>query len=269
MLNSYDMHFIDAKQFTANSLVGQVRDALAERHVALLSNFSGGTRRFIDFISEFGVPVEYYGDTNGAHPEHGAIHRVLYEKAASARGELHAVDGPLDVHSAQSLREPRPRFFCMFMVNSGWQDQAIGSNGESILAPWSRAFELMATQYPQDYERICATLLSKVSFPDGKRRTVAYHLQDQNGEFDLGVRLKYDLVDYLQTLGADSVGTVAVSLLSAAARQVAWRGQLQSGNLVLLDNDRWAHGRHPLTGQRTAGGQTECNPRELWSVTLA
>jgi hypothetical protein len=263
---------IAAHRRTTGELLDDVRQSLADRRIALVSGFTAETGRFIDFISEFGDPLVFYGGTEGSHPDHVAIHRVRYEPEASSRGELHAVDGPLELHSAQSLRDPRPRYFCMLMVESGWQGQAFGNNGESILTSWSDAFDLLQTQDPEAYERARATLLSGVSYPDGVVRQVAYPLASARTDNDMGVRLKYDLLDHLRAAGDEAPVAAAesVAALSTAARSVAQCFQLQSRDLLIVDNDRFGHGRMPVIGRRTTEhGETLTNPRELWSVTLA
>ena len=42
-----------------------------------------------------------------------------------------------------------------------------------------------------------------------------------------------------------------------------------SGDLILVDNDRFAHGRKSIVGERQGPDGPEINPRQLWSVTVA
>jgi hypothetical protein len=116
-----------------DQLYGRALDRLNFNHMAIIAGFRGSAKEYVDFLSRFGEPLIYYGDNSGSHADHEAIHRVRYDAEASAKGQLHAIDGSLNIHSAQSLREPRPRYFCMLMVDSGWQDLPVGRNGESIV----------------------------------------------------------------------------------------------------------------------------------------
>ncbi|GAA1704130.1 hypothetical protein GCM10009745_59550 [Kribbella yunnanensis] len=259
---------IYAGELSQAELVGAARRTLREHHLARISGYRATATQFIAFVSEFGYPLTYYGDTAGSHPDHQAIHRVRYEHDGSERGELHASDGPLTVHSAQSLRDPRPPYFCMYMVDAGWQDRAFGLNGESILTRWEKVFELIGVSHPHEFEQLRAAVTAEIPFPDGVSRALAYPLPDQAGPNDLGIRLKYDLLDYLRGLDADSPGYRAVSLVAETAPLAAWHGQLRSGDLVLIDNDRWGHGRHEVSGRRVGPNGRSDNPRELWSVTL-
>jgi hypothetical protein len=43
---------------------------------------------------------------------------------------------------------------------------------------------------------------------------------------------------------------------------------MESGDLILVDNNRFAHGRRGILGERVVDGRVETNNRELWSVTV-
>ena len=265
-----DFSFVEARNRPFRVTVDEMGNSLSKDGIAFASGFESRVETFIDFISLFGSPLTYYGGSEGSHPDHEAIHRVRYEVEASERGELHAIDGPLDLHSAQSLRDPRPKYFCLFMVDAGWQGEPFGKNGESVLSQWSKAFEDLRDSSPESYGRIVEILLGGLPFPDGRIRSLAYRLGDSRGEFDLGVRLKYDLLEHLDSVDPGSNESNAVDALVNSARKVALRLQLKAGELVILDNDRWAHGRSQVRGQlRTECGSVMLNPRELWSVTVA
>jgi alpha-ketoglutarate-dependent taurine dioxygenase len=253
-----------------DQLYGRALDRLNFNHMAIIAGFRGSAKEYVDFLSRFGEPLIYYGDNSGSHADHEAIHRVRYDAEASAKGQLHAIDGSLNIHSAQSLREPRPRYFCMLMVDSGWQDLPVGRNGESIVTRWSDALDHLEVTAPSEYDWIRATLLSPVPYPDGVYRSIAYPLPDARSTNDFGVRLKYDLTAHLATVSKSPSQTEAVGALIKAAQEVAYRFQLQTRELIILDNNRWGHGREEVVGQRRcADGSITTNPRELWSVTLA
>lgn len=254
---------------TGTTQVEAVTAAIAARGFALISRFPAEADRLLDFLSNFGEPLHYYGDSAGTHPSAGAIWRIKYDPEQAARGEAHAVDGPLLPHSSQSLRDPRPPYFCMLMVDHGWLDMQPGKTGASVLVRWSEALELMHTEDSDGYAEVVATLEAGVTHPDGVARPVVYPLASARGRYDLGIRLKSDLLEYLRAEMPEHPSTRAVELLSTAALKVARSMQLRSGDLILLDNDRWGHGRESVVGwRRRAGQDPELNPRELWSVTL-
>lgn len=242
---------------------------LAERGVVRVSGFPTTAGEYIRFLRAFGEPLRYYGDEVGTHPQDSAIWRIKYDPASALRGEAHAVDGPLAPHSSQSLRTPRPRLFSMLMVDAGWQDRPFGLNGESLLASWRNAFRQMRADLGPGFRPMLQALLDEVPFPGGSCHSVAYHLDSATSADDLGVRLKNNLLPYLRESQPAHPATAAVGQLMAAAERTALRVALRSGDLILLDNDRWGHGRQPVVGHvRRNDGQIDLNPRELWSVTV-
>ncbi|MDQ0674733.1 alpha-ketoglutarate-dependent taurine dioxygenase [Pseudarthrobacter siccitolerans] len=252
-------------------LLAKDMDAELQKHgVVRLTGFPATANELIRLLEHLGTPLRYYGGDTGTHPHHNAIWRVSYDREGARRGEAHAVDGPLAMHSSQSLLEPRPRYFCMLMVNPGWQDQAEGMNGESLLVPWADALRTLSEADPSDYMSMLNTLRSDIPYPDGLTRSVAYSIEPKQNEFDYGIRLKSDLLHHLQEIlpGADI--TQVVKALVKAAQRAALRVQLTAGDLIIVDNNRWGHGRESVIGQLpTGGGGWDVNPRELWSLTLA
>jgi hypothetical protein len=250
-----------------SAFVDSVKVTLADAGLVRIARFPAHAPSYISLLSIFGEPLRYYGDDAGTHPEHSAIWRVRYEPAAAANGKVHAMAGPLSPHSSQSMRWPRPPFFSMLMVDQGWQGNPPGKNGESLLVRWSEAIKSIKAD--DSGTNTVAELFSDIPFPDGTAHPVAYKLATAQEPDDIGVRLKSDLLDFLKSATPTHPGTRAVERLSATAARVAKRVQLASGDLLLLDNDRWGHGRESVAGLRTQpNGEMLLNPRELWSVTI-
>jgi hypothetical protein len=157
----------------------------------------------------------------------------------------------------------------MLMVNAGWQSRPSGQNGESVLTPWRLAFADMRVSFGKTFDKLRDILLDQIEFPDACLRPVAYELVGATSPDDLGVRLKSNQLEYLRDRAPGDPTTVAVAALAAAAARTALRVQLRSGDLVLLDNNRWGHGRESVVGhERGQSGQLLLNPRELWSATV-
>lgn len=251
-------------------VVAAAKLQLAEFGLTRVRNFPAEPRRFVQFLSRFGTPLRYYDISPGAHPEDSVIWRIRYDPAAASRGETHAVDGPLLPHSSQTLRDPRPPYFSMLMVNNGWQHLPPGHNGESVLVRWADAFRAMNQRQPHCYSSIIDTLLTPMPYPGSSEdHPVIYRLPSQAHEFDWGVRLKGNLTAHLADIDAPPPMIAAVEELAAHGRAVAHVLALESADLLLLDNDRWGHGREAVVGSRTLHGHTLFNPRELWSATVA
>lgn len=262
----------DAFPFYEGTPAQPVRDCketLEKVGIARVTAFPAVVERYLSFLRHFGTPLGYYGDTAGAHPKDNAIWRIKYDRTEAARGATHALAGPLAVHSSQSLRDPRPPYFSMLMVNCGWQQRPPGQNGESLLVRWSDALRRLYAVSPDGYANVLHLLMDKVAFSDGSFRPLVYSLPLPDDEFDLGVRMKSDLRTYLERTRPDDPATEAVRQLSIAAHDVAHRVQLGDGDLIIVDNDRWGHGRETVIGHRECrDGRVELNPRELWSATV-
>ena len=249
------------------AFAGTIKSELMDSGLVRITNFPADPATYIAFLAKFGEPLCYYGDDKGTHPDNAAIWRIKYEPDGAANGEVHALAGPLTPHSSQSLRSPRPPYFSMLMVDNGWQSRPDGENGESLLVPWRDAIQLIKTR--PDGAGTVSDLHADIPFPDGVSRSVVYELPTAKDPDDVGVRLKSDLLAYLQTTAPSHPGTLAVERLTEAAVQVARRIRLASGDLLLLDNDRWGHGRESVVGfQSNPDGSMLLNPRELWSVTV-
>ncbi|TDQ00584.1 TauD/TfdA family dioxygenase [Labedaea rhizosphaerae] len=250
-----------------STFVTAAKSELANSGLVRIAHFPSTAHAFVGFLAAFGDPLPYYGDDAGTHPDHPAIWRVRYEPQAAERGEIHAMAGPLEPHSSQSLRWPRPPFFSMLMVSSGWQDRPEGYNGETLVVRWSDAVQLMRSD-PAGAAAV-RNLFTDVPFPDGIHRSIAYRLTNAADADDVGIRIKSGLLDHLRSTAARHPATSALKRLSEAAAQVATRVTLRSGDLLLLDNNRWGHGRESVIGYEIdVGGAVKLNPRELWSATV-
>lgn len=258
---------INACDFTSGDLVDTIRDHLGNRHSAFVQNFPTELSALTRLLKEFGNPLPFYGAraTEGTHPDDVTVHRVRYDADAANRGELHALDMELPLHSAQSQRDPRPRYFAMLMISPGLSASREGSNGQSHLAFWRTAARFLDARTPGAWAE-CARLLSE-SVPIGGTliRPMIYPLEDAADVYDVGVRMKYGLLQQWKAANMRDAHVAALEALLAAANEpeVRLERQLIGGDLLIIDNNRAAHGRRAFPG-RSAG-----NVRELWSVTLA
>jgi Taurine catabolism dioxygenase TauD, TfdA family len=265
LLNS----LMDWSRVERSTDLGLLRTALETSGAAIVSGFPTSVSSFMDTLSRLGTPLDYYGGDIGSHPENSVVWRIKYDEAAHQQGLTHGSAGPLAVHSSQSLRDPRPKYFAMLMANAGWQTHLPTFNGESRLVSWRDAFAHLRLEHPSHFDTIRRLLLSDVRFPDGINRQLVYTISGASDPDDLGVRFKSGLVDHLLLHYPCDDTTQAVALLASAARAVAHCIALRAGDLVVVDNDRWGHGRDTVIGtRRAADGRIESNPRELWSATI-
>jgi hypothetical protein len=262
------------------NVITATRAVLAERRVCLVRGFPTVAETFLEFLGGFGTPLDNYSSRSELADDapSAQINRVKYKpKGQYTKKSVHYTEGELRPHSARSWRAPRPAYFAMLMVDPGWRDTPEGERGESLVLSWRNLFTRLAERdgevFARHFERLTAM---PIRFAANNVREkfaempLCYPLSDAADGYDLGVRLKQDLSQKILDLkGAipDFDGYQdAVEYLVANAADHAFQAcfPAESGDLLLIDNNRIAHGRREIIGERD--GAT--NPRELWSVTV-
>ena len=263
----------------------KIENILRSGNGTLIHGFPLDEQALVDLTGRLGQPLLNYNkksniDTGASRNPY--INLVKLAGDAEAHRLLHGKGGPLLIHSARSWLAPRPKLFALLMVNEGWRGNPSGQNGESLFVPYSEVFAAMAAKDPERFREAFSLLKSRrVRFEaDNVREQVSdlpivYALEDSRHELDFGVRLKQNLVDKLATMelfGAEP-GPLrdAVGWLQQMAYEVAQskRITLESGDLVIIDNNRWGHGRCGYPATREIDGNIRANPREVWSLALA
>lgn len=266
-------------------VLAHLRASLASDRVAVVRGVPLDAKRYLGLLRQLGEPLDNYASRSALDADAPApqINRVRYRrKGEYTTASVHYVAGELRPHSARSWRDPRPRWFAMLMVDPGWRDTPPGQRGESVVLRWEKLFARRAARdgavFAEHFGRLSTT---PVEFPANNvreelaRTPLLYPLPDSTGPYDVGVRLKQDLVDKLPAL-ADQLPdpgayrrSVEYLVQAAADTQAQDTVALDAGDLIVLDNDRCGHGRRTIVGERPGSGGTEVNPRELWSVTVA
>ncbi|HEU5268328.1 MAG TPA: TauD/TfdA family dioxygenase [Jatrophihabitans sp.] len=257
---------------------------LARRRICLVRGFPVDADAYLEFLSAFGEPLDNYSSKSNLAKDapNPKINRVRYKRKAEVSTQsVHYVSGALRPHSARSWRAPRPAYFAMLMVDPGWRDTAAGERGESIVLSWQSMFSQLATREPEIFEphfgRLCST---PVSFQaDNVREEVSdspllYQLPDAQDRFDVGVRLKQDMRAKAAAI-ADTIEDFpayqqALHYLLDSSDDPQYQAEfaMDAGDLLILDNNRFAHGRRKIVGERLEDGELRTNDRELWSVTV-
>jgi hypothetical protein len=166
-------------------------------------------------------------------------------------------------------------------VNPGWRDSPAGENGESVIVSWQHVLSGLARAAADGFaphldalRRTVVMFRANNVIEDFATQPIVYPLPDAEGEYDLGVRLKQDLDEKLPALAAQVEDfprfEASLSRLMAAANDPAYQScfPMESGDLIIVDNNRYGHGRRTVRGWKDTGGRVEANPRELWSVTI-
>ena len=169
----------------------------------------------------------------------------------------------------------------MLMINPGWPGQA-GSAGESVIVRWADAFRQLREADPGSYARDYAllfetpiTITAAHVVDEWATTPLIYPLADAEDDADVGVRFSLALWDQLPAMPMEeelrSRYRAAATRLTTAASDPAVRFtyRMRAGDIVILDNNRYGHGRLAFA-QAGPGenGVPEVNPRELWSVVV-
>jgi hypothetical protein len=276
---------VDAQGKALDATIAQARTVLDANRICLVRNFPTDPDTYLAFLGGFGTPLANYSSRSDLAKDapHPQINRVKYKpKGEYVKHSVHYVGGELSPHSARSWCTPRPAFFAMLMVDPGWRDTPEGERGESVVLSWRHLFKQLAARdgelFAEHFARLTGT---PIRFEANNVREelsdlpLCYPLADSTSPYDVGVRLKQDLPDKLR----DQPGEIpdfgryqrALDYLvsNAAEEKLQACFPMDSGHLLLLDNNRFAHGRRKIIGQRTVDDASQVNPRELWSVTVA
>jgi hypothetical protein len=264
----------------APDLTGRTRQALDADHAALIYGFPPDPEGYIEFLETLGNPVSNYGSGTGnaAYSMHPSINVVRCATGLASGQRVQEQGGPLPPHTARAFSKTRPRYIAMLMANPGWSAPP-GQVGESVIVRWSDVLRHMQQTSPDSYDEDYALLtgtpvtITATHVTDEWATTpLVFPLDDATGD---GARWSLALWDQLPGMpmepGLRSRYTAAARRFAQAADTPAVRSThpLQGGEILILDNNWFGHGRlaFPRTRPDSRGG-TELSPRELWSVVL-
>ncbi|KOX14628.1 TauD/TfdA family dioxygenase [Micromonospora profundi] len=267
-----------------DALVAESRAMLERNRIVLIRDFPLDPDQYLAFLGQFGTPLSNYSSRSDLAKDdpHPQINRVKYKpKGQYVKQSVHYVGGELRPHSARSWCTPRPAYFAMLMVDPGWRDTPEGERGESVVLAWRHLFEQLSARDGEAFEAHLAHLTgTAITFEANNVREelsnlpLCYPLADAAAPLDLGVRMKQDIQDKIMGLRdqiADYDGyrrALDYVVENAAEEKFQACFPMDSGDLLLLDNNRFGHGRRKIVGERTEDGATAVNKRELWSVTV-
>jgi alpha-ketoglutarate-dependent taurine dioxygenase len=262
-------------------LVASVTQRLADNKAALIEDFpTADPNRYIEFLRHFGRPLDNYGTGSGSaaytlHPNINVVRSAAGGKRVQEQG------GPLPAHSARAFSKNRPRYIAMLMVTAGWPAPP-GTAGESTIVRWSDALQQMRNASPATYDADHAllaetpiTITAQYVTDEWSDLPLLYPLDDATSEDDIGARYSLALGDQLSGMAMDpqlrDQYAAAIVRFAEAANHPAARHihLVRPGQIILLDNNRFGHGRLPFPETRSTDNGTEVNPRTLWSTVLA
>jgi len=236
-----------------NSTANAVANAIKDGAGICIPSFPINAATMLGFLKDLGEPLADYarlipGEISVA-PD---LNVVKLRKGPPGKVRTHHRSGELVPHTARSWAKQRPRYFAMLMVEPGWRDGPTHSNGESLYVPWRLALDRMRRESALKFGAAFEILMdTPVFFEADKVREavnagpVGYQLPDSRDELDVGFRIKQDLPAVLRRCANANLLADAVEWLQTTARAAAMElpTVLECGDLVVLDNNRWAHGR--------------------------
>ncbi|MFJ6798106.1 TauD/TfdA family dioxygenase [Streptomyces sp. NPDC091268] len=276
--------YVNSAGKSVEQIAADAQEVLAKNRICLIREFPLDPDRYLEFLGHFGEPLKNYSSLSALaktdpHPQ---INRVKYKKKAEGAQSVHYVAGGLRPHSARSWRSPRPSHFAMLMVEPGWREVPAGERGESVVVGWEDLFRRLAERDGEVFQEHFARLSSTpITFEANNVREelsglpLLYPLPDARGPYDVGVRLKQDLSEKIlgireQIPAFEEYQRSLDYLLEESADEASFACfPMESGDLLLLDNHRFAHGRLKIVGEYLVDGESRTNNRELWSVTVS
>jgi hypothetical protein len=266
---------LDFGSFAEGKLRAEVMLRLHEEHLVYVRGFPLSSAHLFGFLSHFGRPLQNYVST--VIPAEGApedyINRVCFENEKAEFG--FQAEGPLAPHTARSWRMPPPALFSMLMVDKG--DQRPDYSGASRLLRFRDSLSWLKETQGSAYPDVISQLSDiRVALPAKKvpepppLAPIVFSLGSPD-LCDLGIRFRTDIKDVLepqllalpqasQCMGALSRLVYAVNNCGAC-----YEFQMEPGDLLIVDNRRFAHGRANAERLLPDGS---VNPREIWSMTI-
>jgi hypothetical protein len=279
---------LDCSGLSPEQVLEAARTSIAEHRLALLRGFPVDVEQYTRLLAHFGRLCPNYaaGSEKDAYTLHPAVN-VVRCSAAAPGGDAQRVQekaGSLPMHAGRSFAHRRAPFIAMCMAADGWTDFAPGSNGESLIVRWGDALAAVRERHPEHWAEDLRLLTSiSISFPpshlDEEPSTLPFLYVPGTARRtpvldDVAARLPQNLGRLeraAEKLEAGERWLEAVRRFADAANDpaVKHRYTLGAGDVVLIDNERYGHGRMEVVGSRPGpDGRAITNSRTIWTVNV-
>ena len=272
---------INFNEISSKQLFDTCKKMINKNQGVLINNFPIDPLEYVRFLEQFGHICDNYGydSDSPAYSLNSKLNRVKYNSNSS--NNFQEVSANLPVHSARAWGHPRPKYFSMLMVNSGWTDGEKWENGESIFVKWSNVLIEIKKQFPRRFMHDLKVLTNTV-FPfkpsiakaPHSNLPLLYPLENSLHEYDLGCRISLEIFKKLTELKDSLANYVDFSdainrfYKIANSNDCIFVHQLKSGDVILIDNNRIGHGRKSFRPVSIKTELKEINPREVWSAVI-
>lgn len=278
---------LECSSLTPERIGSAARDSIARHRLAYLRGFPLEVETYISLLETLGDPCPNYAasSTKEAYRLHPVVNVVRCQPApADGVQRVQEKSGALVMHTGRSFARRRPRHLAMLMADPGWTDFEPGRNGESLIVRWGDVLLAMRERFPAQWIEDLRVLTSyAIGFP-------ASHLDEACSElpllyvpgtpgpagpaFDVAARLPQDLGRLRSAAERIKDGDrwfEAVERFAATANDpaVQHRYEMRAGDVVIIDNDRYGHGRCEVVATRPGDdGAQVVNARTIWSVNI-
>jgi alpha-ketoglutarate-dependent taurine dioxygenase len=243
-----------------------ILDAVREHGVAVVRGFPTDGAQLVEFGRSFG-PLEP-ADPFKAHqspddPADWLGHTKAHKK--KTWGDY------LRLHTAAAHAQVEPTFQVMLMMDKGVEppDDEV-DNGQSTMGRVDDAVRRLVANVGQDRADEVLQILQTVPvstefpFPDEPRNEpLLVRRADGSWHF----RYWIHVLEHAKSQGWTQAQLDALYAFEEALQQVMFQFALNTGDLIVLDNQRIAHGRRPFPKQITdETGATVPTTRKIWSI---
>lgn len=272
---------INCNAISSRQLFDVCSEMINVNHGVLLNNFTIDPLVYVRFLEQFGFIYDNYGynSDSPAYSLNPKLNRVKFNSENS--NNFQEVSANLPIHSARAWGHPRPKYFSMLMVNSGWTDGERWENGESIFVKWSNVLSEMKKQFPHQFMNDLNILMNtkfpfkpSVSKAQHSDLPLLYRIENSIQEYDLGCRISLEIFKKLTELKDSLLNFTDFSEAINRFYQIAnsddciFVHQLNSADVILVDNNRIGHGRKGFRPFTIKNNIKEVNPREVWSAVI-
>jgi len=241
--------------------------------LAVLSGFPADPEELLAFGRRLGTPSRKpaYGGAANSPKDGDAFGYIgdvrLMTDIEAGRRRPTQDRAEVRMHTARSFAVNRPRYFVLLMADPGRRTER-GQSGESVYTSIDHACAALHRRFPdtaaEDLEVLASTPVpwTLPHAPENAARTPV--LQSTSPRT---FRYWQGIADDIPAEAADSRLAAALTRLDQVINDPAVQAELvaEAGDLVLLDNDRVAHGRRPFPAFMDDAG-TVPSTRQVYSV---
>lgn len=266
-----------------SAVIDLVRAELDTFGAVMVTGFPANSRALVDLGTKLGSPMvkpTFRRDDRPRTHLQAFVGDVRFENSIpmDRRMPTQGAD-PIAVHTARSFAEQRPRWFMMAMIDPGWRDERSDCNGLTRLVWLDDVIVWLGSHLGKRGEGLIDLLQCSeigLGLDHVAEQPVSAPLLWIGADGRPRWRYWQGIVDGVRKLASDAVVDPKVSdAITDFDKAVRAEGNilslaLNAGDLLILDNERVAHGRSGFRSLETSNdGSTAISPRRLLTLHVA